>query len=278
MIGCKNCGNQFTGRYCNQCGQRSDTHRINWHYIWHEIPHSVWHVDHGILFTFKELFTRPGYTIREFLDGKRIHHYRPLALILLLGAILIFLSRSLDVHVTERVNEFTNAQQEQSETLKNFQQDLNGFLERNQHLTTLIMVPVTAFFMWLFFRRKSLNFPEHLVANTFLGVIGLVMAIIMILLIKLIGASASGFATSLGLGVLVNVGYVLFAYAQLFKTEMTPFKAVLRALAGWLAGYFTTIFVLTILGVAYLFLTGFNDLKREAQLKKARTQQGVPKK
>lgn len=273
---CKNCGNHFAGRYCNHCGQRSDTHRITWHYVWHEIPHSVWHVDKGILFTLKELFTRPGYTIREFLNGKRVNHYRPLALILLLGAVLIFLVNVLDVHVSERMSELTGSQPEQSQALRSFQKDLNGFMEHNQHLMTLFMIPITAFFMWRMFRKRSLNYPEHLVANTFLGVIGVTLSIVMTLLVKLLGGSAAGFATSMSVVMVVNVGYILWAYTQLFKAELSTGKAAGRALVGWLMGYFAAMFIGIVIGVTYLLLTGFDDIKREAQLKKARTQQVAP--
>ena len=64
-------------RFCHQCGQKTDTHRINFHYLVHEVPHSIFHVDNGILFTLKELFTRPGQSIREYLEGKRQQHSNP---------------------------------------------------------------------------------------------------------------------------------------------------------------------------------------------------------
>ncbi|MBO9674777.1 MAG: DUF3667 domain-containing protein [Sphingobacteriaceae bacterium] len=35
--------------------------------------HGVWYVYKDFLFTLKGLFTRPGYSVREFIQGKGFH-------------------------------------------------------------------------------------------------------------------------------------------------------------------------------------------------------------
>lgn len=65
---CKNCNHNFKGNFCNNCGQTANTHEINFTSILHEIQHGIFHIDKGILYTSKELFRRPGHTIREYLD------------------------------------------------------------------------------------------------------------------------------------------------------------------------------------------------------------------
>ena len=42
---CKNCSTPVSGKYCSNCGQSTATARINFHYIIHEIQHSIFHVD-----------------------------------------------------------------------------------------------------------------------------------------------------------------------------------------------------------------------------------------
>lgn len=276
---CRNCSHMFTGKYCPECSQRADTHRITWHYIWHEIPHSIWHVDKGILFTLRELFTRPGYTIREFIDGKRVNHYRPLALILLLGALLVFLSQSLGVRMSAQVQEtFSDANDTPSEALKAFQTEVNQFTEKNQTLISLLTIPITSFFLWLFFRKKSLNYPEHLVANTFLAVVSFFLSLMLIVLIKIMGGTMTGFATAFSLISLASFGYHVWGYLQLFRGEMRRRSIAWRAAAGYLLGT-ATFFILMTMGMGmYLFLTHFDDMKREMREKKARTEQAVPAK
>lgn len=69
---CKNCKNTFEGNFCNRCGQSSKVRKINFRYVLDEVPNSIFQIDRGFLFTVKELFTRPGHSIREFIKGKII--------------------------------------------------------------------------------------------------------------------------------------------------------------------------------------------------------------
>ncbi|MBC8155688.1 MAG: DUF3667 domain-containing protein [Bacteroidetes bacterium] len=77
---CQNCNSELNGNFCSHCGQSSNTHRLNFHFLWHDIQHGLLHIDKGILYTTKELFTRPGHSIREFLLGKRVKHFKPISL------------------------------------------------------------------------------------------------------------------------------------------------------------------------------------------------------
>jgi len=78
-INCKNCNNLYDGNYCNHCGQSANTHEINFKSILHEVQHSLLHIDKGILYTTKELLLRPGKTISDYLNGKRVKHFKPFA-------------------------------------------------------------------------------------------------------------------------------------------------------------------------------------------------------
>ena len=90
-ITCKNCNQTFKGHYCNNCGQPADTHKINAHFLWHDIQHGLLHFDNGIPYSIKQLFIRPGHSIREFIEGKRVRHFKPLSLVAVLGALYGFL-------------------------------------------------------------------------------------------------------------------------------------------------------------------------------------------
>mgnify|MGYP006179009015 CR=1 FL=1 len=87
QIICKNCGHIYSGQFCNNCGQPSDTHKLNLHFIWHDLQHAFLHFDKGVLFTAKELFTRPGNSIREFIEGKRVKHFKPISLVIILATL-----------------------------------------------------------------------------------------------------------------------------------------------------------------------------------------------
>ncbi len=84
---CLNCNSDVVGDFCSTCGQKTSTKRFSLkHFITHDLIHGVFHLDKGLLFTIKELFTRPGHSIREYVQGKRIKHFNYFTAILILIA------------------------------------------------------------------------------------------------------------------------------------------------------------------------------------------------
>ncbi len=106
---CRNCNAELTGNFCSHCGQNSSTHKINLKFLWHDIQHGLLHVEKGILFTVKELFTRPGHTIREYLEGKRVKHFKPVSLVLLLAGFYGLLSHYFDINLLSNNIEVTGS-------------------------------------------------------------------------------------------------------------------------------------------------------------------------
>jgi len=92
IIACKNCATRYRGRYCPYCGQKARTGRLNWMALWDNLAYSVTNVDRGFLFTVKELFTRPGYMMRDYLIGKRVNYFRPFSMMVILTTVYVFLS------------------------------------------------------------------------------------------------------------------------------------------------------------------------------------------
>jgi hypothetical protein len=68
---CKNCGFTGEGKYCSACGQTYDVRRITLQHILQEVAHTFTHVDHGFLFTLKELLIHPGTMQKRYLAGER---------------------------------------------------------------------------------------------------------------------------------------------------------------------------------------------------------------
>ncbi|RYD58971.1 MAG: DUF3667 domain-containing protein [Sphingobacteriales bacterium] len=81
---CLNCGAVLISKYCHECGQKSDTHRITMsHLVKHDLVHGLWHFDKGLLYTLKESFLRPGHMAMDYISGKRIKYYNVFYLILI---------------------------------------------------------------------------------------------------------------------------------------------------------------------------------------------------
>ena len=81
---CPSCGTPKCGPYCPSCGERflrpTDFHLR--HFLLHELPHELWHVDGKLKRTLHALFVRPGFLPAEHIAGRRVAYITPLRLYL----------------------------------------------------------------------------------------------------------------------------------------------------------------------------------------------------
>lgn len=160
-ITCKNCHQTFKGHYCSNCGQTAETHKLNLHYLWHDIQHGLFHFDSGITYTAKQLFTRPGHSIREFIEGRRVKHFKPISLVIVLATAYIALIHLLHIDLF-------------SETEKNAVSDYSIAIEKFKEWTTshfawitLLSIPLHTIGTAICFRKQGYNFIEYFVLNTY---------------------------------------------------------------------------------------------------------------
>ena len=96
---CINCGHHYSGRICPQCGQAG-----TWtHYTWKQIILNfldIWGMGNRPMFrTLGELFWRPGYMIRDYLNGHRQFYFPPFKLVAVLVVLLLFVGWLTGTHV-----------------------------------------------------------------------------------------------------------------------------------------------------------------------------------
>ena len=97
---CLDCDQELAGKFCHHCGQAAKTKRFTFHDFLHEVPHALIHLDHTLLHTVKALLTKPGETIRAYLDGKRTKIYSPVSLFFMLAGIVAIVQLTKEtVHV-----------------------------------------------------------------------------------------------------------------------------------------------------------------------------------
>jgi hypothetical protein len=157
---CKNCNHIYTGHYCSNCGQTSQTHRLNFHFLWHEIRHSLFHFDEGILYSGKQLFTRPGDTIREFIEGKRVKHFKPISLVIVLASLYGLLYHYF--HISFVVASTTNSSEAGIDAVK-----FNEWIGTHYAWTTLLTIPLYTIGTSIAFRKQGYNLVEYFILNTF---------------------------------------------------------------------------------------------------------------
>lgn len=95
---CCNCGNHYTGRVCPQCGQIGTWERYTWRQAFLNLL-DIWGLGNRPMFrTLKELFWRPGYMIRDYLNGHRQFYFPPFKLVAVAVVLLVFVGWLTGVH------------------------------------------------------------------------------------------------------------------------------------------------------------------------------------
>lgn len=153
-ITCLNCGSPVAGNYCNTCGQAASTHRFSLKHIARDFARVV-HVHQGIFFTLKELAIRPGHSIREFVEGKRVNHINYVTLLILTVILLSTIQAATDFHMTDLTDE------------KELLAPVDKLRTEHPKSFTIILIPYFSVFTFLFFRKAHQTFAEHIVLNTY---------------------------------------------------------------------------------------------------------------
>lgn len=232
---CANCRRPIAGadqQFCPACGQVTPAHRIDWHFLGHELEHSVLHMDRGILYSLKRLMLRPGHLMRDYIEGRRAGQVKPLLLLMMMAAVVVLISRYLAGQEIIDAAAVAGTLQGQASTATHQAGFVKAYLLvtewMNRHFaaSTLLLLPLeAASFRLAFHRVGKLNYPEWLVITAFLTVQTFVLWAVLVALHRWVGQPQ---LWAVGLAVL----YAIFSLAQFFH-GYPRWKSALRTLLGF---------------------------------------------
>ena len=214
MPDCKNCGTEGSLNYCANCGQPLILKRIDGHYLTHEIEH-ILHFERGILYTVKELFIRPGRTVKLYISENRSRLVKPI--IFLIVTSLIYTLATHFFHIKEG---YVNFQEKELTTTGR----IFKWVEEHYGYANIIMGVFIALWTKLFFRKYNYNFFEILILLCFTMGMGM--------LIFAIFAIISGIVhfDMMQIGGYVGILYCAWAIGQFFdKTKAFNYIKALGA-------------------------------------------------
>lgn len=214
---CLNCNTTLLGKFCSNCGQSTSTHRFSLSHVFqHDFIHGVFHFDKGFFYTLKELFTRPGHSIREYVQGKRVKHFNYFTAIIILITIGYLMKKWTKVDASVLYEDKENVE------------GLLKVLKDYSKITVFLTVPIISLVSYVFFRKSKQNYTENLVLNLYL--------LCGTLIISLFFTSFSFFTDSRDFFVLVNYAavaltfiYVFIFYYQYFSVfNIKKYKLIIR--------------------------------------------------
>lgn len=216
---CLNCDAVTENNFCSTCGQKNSTHRFSLkHFILHDLIHGVFHLDKGFFFTIKELFTRPGHSVREYVQGKRVQYFNAFTAIIIIigtGYFLGEFAKGNAIDLTQGDKEF------------------EGFSKVTKHyakLVALSWVPFYALMSYLLFKKSKQNYSENLILNMYM-IVGILVIEGVFSILVLPFADGIVLKGALGLMTILKIGYYFWFYYQYFSTSYQKLGLVIRSIA-----------------------------------------------
>jgi len=177
-IRCLNCGREFEGDFCPKCGQSAKTGRFTIKFIWENLIAAIFGTYGGILFTFKNLFIRPGKMMVEILDGKRRSYFSPFPMLLFTLTLFIL------VYSFTGSRDYVKRAETIAEASKNGDDQVNYVVQKtmsealtfyNDHYTLcyLLTLPLLAFTARVCYgrqNRKRYNWTEYVIILVYASV------------------------------------------------------------------------------------------------------------
>jgi hypothetical protein len=216
---CLNCNKEIIDKFCSSCSQATSTHRFSLSHVFqHDFIHGIFHFDKGFFYTIKELFIRPGHSIREYVQGKRIKHFNYFATTILLITIGYFIKKWTKINASELYDD------------KKTVEGLLKVLKEYSKFTIFLHIPFISFTSYLFFKKSKQNYTENLVLNLYMSCGTLIISFI--LFCSMIFTTNKDFLLGVNYFVVaLTFLYVIFFYYQYFSVfGLKKYQLIMRVI------------------------------------------------
>lgn len=215
---CKNCTEEIALNFCPNCGQKKSK-RIDRTYIKDELQYTVLHMNKGFLYSIKKILRGPGKTAREFVEGNRVNHYKPILLVFVVAGISAFLTNTF-IHPEEILVKYY-----ESKDLTGLEASsgiaASSYMYKYQSIMMLLFVPFMAFFTWLTFKKWGYNYYEHVIITAYSLVFLQVLSILIVFPLQLILKDNLDLFITLPtiLSILLMFGTFIWFYIDLYNNK-----------------------------------------------------------
>ena len=250
QLTCANCGNSYTGQFCNQCGQKQ-VHRYTITHVLHELLHVFTHADKGIFSFGWQVLTRPGTVALDMVEGRRKRYFNLFQYLVLIVGISTFAvtKTHLMEQTMESVNNLTGTKA--AGQMSQLQQQMVGLLQKYFNLLQFFLIPVYALFSWLYLRRNY-NYAENIILNSVISAQVNTISVVITLFFFLLHSPALVVWHGL-VSILVIISCFAVSFRQFFKISFA--KALLYSLLVYVCAYVVQLVLITIILFVYMAAT-----------------------
>lgn len=198
---CKNCQNKFTGKYCNECGEKVYTeHDRTAIHFFEEGFHFLTHFEGKFFTTIKTIFTKPGQVSLDYTYGVRKKYFKLLSLFMLM--VVLYLLFPLFPGLNMRLYNYTHHQvfgryamkkalavmQERHLTDAQITEAFHKISEKVSKFLLVILIPMTALYLWAVSFKKRPLFFDQMVFATEVNCVYLIWGFLVLPLLAKLGA------------------------------------------------------------------------------------------
>ncbi len=255
---CKKCAELIPVTFCTVCGQKKHR-RIDGKYIKEELQYTLLHTNSGFFYTLKHLLNNPGKTVREYINGNRVGHYKPILLVFVLSGLYVFLSSLMFDYATVFANQYAEMMpdDEKGRRAAEIASSAMAFTMKYYSFFMVLTIPVMSFFTWLVFKNWGYNYCENVVINCYYQALSLVLNIALVLPLQALlldNESAFLFYPSM-LALVIMLGTYLWMYFGLYQNHPTG-KIILKILLQVIISVCGFLFLCVLAGVVVGIVMG----------------------
>ena len=243
---CLNCDNPIAENFCSNCGQKKYK-RIDRKYIIDELQYSFVHTNKGFFYSLKNIVKNPGKTAKDFIDGNRVNHYKPLLLAFVISGISAFISFKVigTREIMEEVYSKDNIDRTFMERYMTFMTSYNAFI-------MLLLVPIFAIFTKIGFRKWGHNYYEHVIMNAMILICYTVVSIMIVSpLIYVFGNNHTAFSAVMMLSILLIPFILVWFFKNLYDDK--PLKSIIWRVLAIMFAMVIVFFIMIVLAVIIYF-------------------------
>ncbi len=199
---CKNCGKQFTGKFCSFCGQKKYSEKDkSLAHIFEEAFHFLTHFEGSFFTSLKTILLHPGKLTVDYCAGIRKKYYKPISLFLMV--VIVYLLNPMYSGLNQEYRYFKENSVYGSNAIAAIEKKLaNSTLTEaelaiqygqkskslSKVLLFLFIVSSTAFLYILYFKQRKWLFDHVILATEINTIFILLIFILFPILMILIGA------------------------------------------------------------------------------------------
>ncbi len=172
---CPSCGAQLLGPYCKECGEKATAAGdLRLSTLVKDALHFQTHLDNRIAVTLQQLLRRPGSLTRDWIEGRRRSHAKPIQLFVVVNLLFFLVASKLGI-LLFTLDRYTPGkglpgvsaerllakQAELGYTAEQMVRALNHGLDPHKKWLFLLLIPLTALVLWALHPRRRI--AEHLV-------------------------------------------------------------------------------------------------------------------